>query len=141
MISRKSNLAAPAAAPSPKVPHTDGYCDACGQPVSGGSIIRTASITIDQTKTEAVHWKGHFIHFTAQEQKVLAYLVSRGAKVTPKWAILETCFSDSVEQKIVDVIICRLRTKIRSVDPTAKPISTVWGRGYAWSDETKETLS
>ncbi|HUD11885.1 MAG TPA: helix-turn-helix domain-containing protein, partial [Candidatus Saccharimonadia bacterium] len=45
--------------------------------------------------------------------------------------------SDPVDPKMVDVIICKMRKKLKPMDIT---ISTLWGRGYWLPDESRKIV-
>lgn len=46
---------------------------------------------------------------------------------------------DNPELKIVDVFVCKLRAKLRAIDPRQTYIQTIWGKGYKF--EIQETSS
>ena len=76
---------------------------------------------------------------TAQEARVLGVLMKRD--VATKEAVMAGLYShradDTVEIKIVDVFICKIRKKLQPFDI---PIETVWGQGYRLKPETKEKV-
>ncbi len=74
--------------------------------------------------------------FTPYEAKLALALYDRAGKILTKEFALETLYPDPDEaafQKIVDVFICKIRTKLIYYCGNQKPIDTVWGRGYQMS--------
>ena len=71
-----------------------------------------------------VEWK-----LTAQEVTLLGALIASGDAVLTRAAMMSALYGsdDWATPKIVDVLICRMRTKLT---PCGIEIETVWGRGY-----------
>ncbi|MEM1360973.1 MAG: DUF1153 domain-containing protein [Pseudomonadota bacterium] len=80
---------------------------------------------------------------THQEQTVFRVLATHPNTVISRTEFFDALYPDGQEtsQKILDVIICRLRQKLGfSVDTSSGPrIETIWGRGYRFVPEASET--
>ena len=76
---------------------------------------------------------------TAQEARVLGVLMKRD--LASKELVMAGLYSqrpdDTVEIKIVDVFVCKIRKKLQRFDI---PIETVWGQGYRLKPETKDKV-
>jgi DNA-binding response OmpR family regulator len=74
--------------------------------------------------------------FTPSEAKLALALYDRAGRMITKEFTLEILYpnpDEAAEQKIVDVFICKIRTKLIYRCGDQKPIDTVWGRGYQMS--------
>jgi Transcriptional regulatory protein, C terminal/Protein of unknown function (DUF1153) len=72
---------------------------------------------------------------TKQELQVVTYLASHQGKVCTTSMLLDALYSQQAAagQKIVDVIVCKIKKKIRMIAPGAEDtIRKIWGRGYMW---------
>ena len=49
--------------------------------------------------------------------------------------------SDEPEAKIIDVFICKLRKKLVNASGGQDYIETIWGRGYALREPTKQAIA
>ena len=105
-------------------------CEACGQalPEYGGLIA-------DADRGE-IRFNGMVTRLTIQEFEVFAYLLGRAGRTASKEMILGHLYQlrtggDEPEIKIVDVYVCKLRAKLKSI---GLEIGTSWGRGY-WLQE------
>lgn len=80
---------------------------------------------------------------THQEQTVLTILVKNPNAVTSRSEIFDALYPEgqAATQKILDVIVCRLRQKLGfSADNEAGPrIETIWGRGYRFVPARSES--
>lgn len=78
---------------------------------------------------------------TRRETEVLKVLMSRG--LSTKEQILDAAwadkyaFDDEPQIKIVDVFICKLRSKLK---PFGIEIKTLWGNGYTMETAMKEKI-
>lgn len=73
------------------------------------------------------------VHFTPQEARVLAYLLSRHGRICGRshiYAASRVTDNDCMDEKIVDVTVCKLRMKLKRINPDWK-ILTAWGVGYS----------
>jgi hypothetical protein len=48
---------------------------------------------------------------------------------------------DEPEAKIIDVFICKLRKKLANASGGQDYIETIWGRGYALREPTKQAIA
>ena len=96
--------------------------------------LHVGGVTLDVDHQDVVA-NGVRVHFTNKEFALLQLLVLRRNMVMTKEAILSQLYGnmDEPEIKIVDVFICKIRSKLTKAGlPTV--ISTVWGRGYTIND-------
>jgi DNA-binding winged helix-turn-helix (wHTH) protein len=74
--------------------------------------------------------------FTPSQAKLALALYDRAGKVLTKEFALEVLYpnpDEAAKRKIVDVIVCKIRTKLIYYCGNQKPIDTVWGRGFQMS--------
>ena len=97
------------------------------------SIIDCKPISLD-TKTQVVTRDGETLDLTANEYKVLEYLVLNNTKVISKTELTEHIYDQDFDRdsNVIEVFIGRLRKKL---DPgnKIKPIETLRGRGYRFN--------
>ena len=90
-------------------------------------------------KTHTVMKNGNVLDLTQVEYHIIEYFLSNSETALDRRSLLRKVWGDAYfgDDKIVDVNIRRLRTKIE--DDPSKPqyIQTIWGFGYKWT--TKET--
>ncbi|MDO4459151.1 MAG: response regulator transcription factor [Clostridia bacterium] len=73
------------------------------------------------------------ISLTALEFRLINLLIANRGKAVSKKEIFEKVWNDStLNEKIVDVNIRRLRNKIEEDPSCPVYIKTVWGKGYKW---------
>lgn len=79
------------------------------------------------------------VHLTVKEFAILQLLVLRRNMIMTKETILSQIYSgmDEPEIKIVDVFICKIRSKLTKAG-LPSVISTVWGRGYTVKEARAE---
>lgn len=77
------------------------------------------------------------IGVSAQLARVLAVLLRRDVAMKPTIIAALYQYEGAVNPKIVDVLICHLRKKLRPLDIN---IETVWGRGYRLDRENRQRL-
>lgn len=73
------------------------------------------------------------VKLTGKERAIISNLAMRRGKTVTKEALMHDLYGgmDEPEIKIIDVFVCKLRSKIRDVFPGAEVhIETIWGRGY-----------
>jgi DNA-binding response OmpR family regulator len=67
---------------------------------------------------------------TRMEARLMRALVERLDRMMPKGALMDAMYFDrghEAEPKIVDVLVCKIRKKLRG---SPWVIETVWGQGY-----------
>jgi two-component system, cell cycle response regulator CtrA len=101
-------------------------------------LLRVGPLTLDVTQQDVVA-NGARIRLTGKEFAILHLLVLRKNMVMSKDAILSALYGgmDEPESKIIDVFICKLRTKLAKAG-LRDVIGTVWGRGYIVRDITRD---
>lgn len=99
------------------------------------SIIDCKPISLD-TKTQIVTRDGKELELTANEFKVLEYLVLNNKKVISKTELTEHIYDQDFDRdsNVIEVFIGRLRKKL-DPDNKIKPIETLRGRGYRFTLE------
>lgn len=94
----------------------------------GGMVfdLQTHHLTIDGVK----------IPLTGHETRVLEALVMAKGHTLSKGALWDHLYpsGDGAEVKIVDVLICKIRSKIQQAGGDRNHLATVWGRGYVIVD-------
>lgn len=104
------------------------------------SQLQVGGLTLDVDQHDVIA-NGVRVHFTAKEFAILQLLVLRRNMILTKEAILGQLYGgmDEPEIKIVDVFICKIRSKLsRAGLPNV--IVTAWGRGYTVKDTGSESL-
>lgn len=81
---------------------------------------------------------GETLELTAQEHRILAYLMHHQGKVVSRTELAEHVYDRDSERdsNVIDVLISRIRRKIG-----ANAIATVRGRGFMLTDARDETVS
>ena len=105
------------------------------------SIVQTGDLAVDlDQKTIAVG--GVRVHLTAKEYQILELLCLRKGSTLTKEMLLNQLYGglDEPEIKIIDVFICKLRKKLANASGGNNYIETVWGRGYALSEPSRDDL-
>jgi two-component system response regulator ChvI len=108
-------------------------CPECGTVIaSSDAKLYSGPLLLDRA-LRRVNWRGHDLHLSPQEFEFLELLVIREGRVVQTWAFFAAdIFEEDVDDKIVDVIACKLRSKLRAVDPGFNALETRWGEGYLW---------
>ena len=98
------------------------------------SKLQVGGVILDVDHRDVVA-NGVRVHFTNKEFALLELLVLRRNMIMTKEAILSQLYGgmDEPEIKIIDVFVCKIRSKLTKVGLPAV-ISTVWGRGYSVTD-------
>lgn len=92
------------------------------------------------SKANTVTIEGQVISFTNKEAALLSYLHAAEGRVRTPRMIMDHLYKDDPEpsdMKIIDVYICRIRTKLKPVK-LQNHLRTVWGRGFAWGTPKKD---
>ncbi|RWO23338.1 MAG: response regulator transcription factor [Mesorhizobium sp.] len=71
-------------------------------------------------------------HLTQTEARLLTALALDPSKIFSKADLMDHMYGgeDEPEQKIVDVLVCKLRRKLIEMNDGLDVVRTVWGRGY-----------
>ena len=78
--------------------------------------------------------EGEPVDLTAQEYKILEYLMLHGKEVVSKATLTEHVYDQDfdLDSNVIEVFIARLRRKL-DPDNTLRPIETLRGRGYRFT--------
>ncbi|WAS91545.1 response regulator transcription factor [Nannocystis punicea] len=101
------------------------------QPPAETSSVVAGALHIDRHRLEA-RWRGAPIETTLTEIRLLEALAARPGIVLSRARLLELARGDdsTVDDRLVDTYIRRLRRKLEAVDPAFDAIETVIGAGY-----------
>jgi two-component system cell cycle response regulator CtrA len=91
-----------------------------------------------------VELRGQKLHLTAKEYQILALLALRTGSTLTKETFLNHLYGgldDEPDAKIIDVFICKLRKKLANASGGQDYIETIWGRGYALREPTKQAIA
>ena len=95
---------------------------------------------IDFLKAEMAEMSGTSLRFLTGfsrcESPIIRTLVSANGRVVTRRGLMAAvyqCAADEPDIKIVDVLICKIRKKMRRMFPgEIDRIRTEWGQGYSW---------
>jgi two-component system cell cycle response regulator CtrA len=107
------------------------------------SVIAVGDLIVD-LEARNVELHGQKLHLTAKEYQILALLALRTGSTLTKEMFLNHLYGgldDEPEAKIIDVFICKLRKKLANASGGQDYIETIWGRGYALREPTKQAIA
>jgi two-component system, cell cycle response regulator CtrA len=107
------------------------------------SVIAVGDLIVN-LETRNVELRGQKLHLTAKEYQILALLALRRGSTLTKEMFLNHLYGgldDEPDAKIIDVFICKLRKKLANASGGHDYIETVWGRGYALREPTKQAIA
>jgi len=107
------------------------------------SVIAVGDLIVN-LEARNVELRGQKLHLTAKEYQILALLALRIGSTLTKEMFLNHLYGgldDEPEAKIIDVFICKLRKKLANASGGQDYIETVWGRGYALREPTKQAIA
>jgi two-component system, cell cycle response regulator CtrA len=99
-------------------------------------------IVVLEARNAELH--GQKLHLTAKEYQILALLALRTGSTLTKETFLNHLYGgldDEPDAKIIDVFICKLRKKLANASGGQDYIETIWGRGYALREPTKQAIA
>ncbi len=98
-------------------------------------VVKCGPVELD-IDAQAVRVDTRPVDLTAQEYKVLEYLMLHAGKVISKPALTEHVYDQDfdLDSNVIEVFIARLRKKL-DPDNCLKPIETLRGRGYRFTLE------
>jgi two-component system, cell cycle response regulator CtrA len=101
------------------------------------SVLRAGDLTISM-ETREVRLCDRPLKISGKEYAILELLVVRKGQVVSKDMFLNYLYGgvDEPETKIVDVFICKLRSKLNAAGAKGM-IATVWGQGYVIRDSAE----
>jgi DNA-binding winged helix-turn-helix (wHTH) protein len=96
-----------------------------------GNVMEAGSVRLE-LNTQTVKINGQRIHFTRKECEFLELLMRNEGRIVTRDIFLNELYRGKREpaQKIIDVMICKIRGKWQTSTDNAHSIETVWGRGY-----------
>lgn len=99
------------------------------------SIIRAGGLAVD-LYAKRVEFDEQSVRLSPKEYRVLELLILRKGKTVTKDSFMNHLYDgfDEPQPKIVDVLVCRVRTKLSTLMGDESCIETVWGRGYKLRD-------
>jgi DNA-binding winged helix-turn-helix (wHTH) protein len=86
---------------------------------------------------------GRPVTLSRQEGTILATVAAKAGQIVTPMMLLSALYPNTkrAQQKIVDVLVCKVRTKLRAVHPSAgDAIRTVRGRGIAFGKPTYRSI-
>jgi two-component system, cell cycle response regulator CtrA len=107
------------------------------------SVIAVGDLIVN-LEARNVELHGQKLHLTAKEYQILALLALRIGSTLTKEMFLNHLYGgldDEPEAKIIDVFICKLRKKLANASGGQDYIETIWGRGYALREPTKQAIA
>jgi two-component system cell cycle response regulator CtrA len=107
------------------------------------SLIAVGDLIVD-LEARNVELHGQKLNLTAKEYQILALLALRTGSTLTKETFLNHLYGgldDEPDAKIIDVFICKLRKKLANASGGQDYIETVWGRGYALREPTKQAIA
>ena len=107
------------------------------------SVIAVGDLIVN-LEARNVELRGQKLHLTAKEYQILALLALRRGSTLTKEMFLNHLYGgldDEPDAKIIDVFICKLRKKLANASGGQDYIETVWGRGYALREPTKQAIA
>jgi two-component system response regulator PhoP len=98
-------------------------------------VVKCGPMVLD-IGAQAVKVDGRPVELTAQEYKVLEYLMLHAGQVISKTELTEHVYDQDfdLDSNVIEVFIARLRKKL-DPDNALKPIETLRGRGYRFTPE------
>ncbi|WP_437725222.1 response regulator transcription factor [Sorangium sp. So ce861] len=98
-------------------------------------VVAVGALELDPERLE-VRYRGTPITVTLTEFRLLEAFAARPGVVFSRERLLELARGDesSVDVRLVDTYVRRLRRKLEAVDPAFERIETVIGAGYRWRD-------
>jgi two-component system cell cycle response regulator CtrA len=95
------------------------------------SVIEVGDLSVD-VDAQVAKVRGAVVDLTAKEYKMLELLALRKGTTLTKEMFLNHLYGgmDEPQAKIIDVFMCKLRGKLKSLGGGESYIQTVWGRGY-----------
>ncbi|BBL75519.1 response regulator transcription factor [Methylomagnum ishizawai] len=97
------------------------------------SSLRCGPVALDLA-SQRVESEGHPVELTAQEYKLLEYLMLHTGEVVSKTTLTEHLYDQDfdLDSNVIEVFVARLRKKL-DPDNRLKPIETLRGRGYRFT--------
>ena len=103
----------------------------------GQAIVNVGEMTLN-LGTKVVKIGNKTLNLTGKEYALLELLALRKGMIVSKEQFLNHLYGgtdEEPEMKIIDVFLCRIRTKIKRLSGGKDYVQTVWGRGYILQEE------
>lgn len=101
------------------------------------ALVKVGDMTLN-LDTKVVKIADKTLNLTGKEYALLELLALRKGMIVSKEQFLNHLYGgtdEEPEMKIIDVFLCRIRTKIKRLSGGKDYVQTVWGRGYILKDE------
>ncbi len=114
--------------------HLRRYREDCDENLQNGNI-KIGSFTIHRDKYE-IYFNEQLLNLTVKEYELLDLLIRNRGRVLTRDYLIESLYdlSDSVNTRVLDVHIGKLRNKIESDTQNPRYIKTVRGLGYKYGE-------
>ena len=106
------------------------------------SVIAIGDLIVNLEARNVEHY-GQKLHLTGKEYQMLELLALGKDSTVSKEMFLNHLYGDLDEPdaKIIDVFICKIRKKLINASGGQDYIETIWGRGYALREPTKQGIA
>ncbi len=106
------------------------------------SVIAIGDLIVN-LEARKVELYGQKLHLTGKEYQMLELLALGKDSTVSKEMFLNHLYGDLDEPdaKIIDVFICKIRKKLINASGGQDYIETIWGRGYALREPTKQAIA
>ncbi len=106
------------------------------------SVIAIGDLIVN-LEARKVELYGQKLHLTGKEYQMLELLALGKGSTLTKEMFLNHLYGDLDEPdaKIIDVFICKIRKKLINASGGQDYIETIWGRGYALREPTKQAIA
>ena len=106
------------------------------------SVIAIGDLIVN-LEARNVELYGQKLHLTGKEYQMLELLALGKGSTLTKEMFLNHLYGDLDEPdaKIIDVFICKIRKKLINASGGQDYIETIWGRGYALREPTKQAIA
>ena len=101
------------------------------------ALVKVGDMTLN-LDTKVVKIADKTLNLTGKEYALLELLALRKGMIVSKEQFLNHLYGgtdEEPEMKIIDVFLCRIRTKIKRLSGGKDYVQTVWGRGYILQEE------
>jgi two-component system, cell cycle response regulator CtrA len=103
------------------------------------SLVQSGDLVVN-LDSKTVEVNGARVHLTGKEYQMLELLALRKGMTLTKEMFLNHLYGgmDEPELKIIDVFMCKLRTKLANASGGKNYVETMWGRGYVLRQPAEE---
>lgn len=123
------------------LPRRQRCCTECGTVIDSCEARLVRGPLMMDRALRQVKWRGHEVHLTKQEFGLVELLALREGRLVAGFAFFNAeVFDEECDDKIVDVIVCKVRARFRAVDPDFDALVTHWGEGFRWKHIEAESI-